>query len=87
MPSVDAPCEQVPSGFVVFDQLEEGSEAGSKTESRYELRLRSTGVVERGKFRVDCVVPAVISPTLNPLELANAELLTSQPLGNWLLAK
>jgi len=86
MPSVDAPCEQVPSGFVVFDQLE-GSKAGSKKESRYELRLRSTGVVERGKFRVDCVVPAAISPTLNPLELANAELLTSQPLGNWLLAK
>jgi len=36
-------------------------------------------------WTVSC--PAAISPTLNPLELANAELLTSQPLGNWLLAK
>jgi len=70
MPSVDAPCEQVPCGFVVFDQLEEGSEAGSKTESRYELRLRSTGVVERGKFTVDCVVPCGDQPHIESTRIS-----------------
>lgn len=52
-------CEQVPSGKIVFDHLENGSSAaGLKTEGHYELRLRGgTGVVERGNFKVDCLVP------------------------------
>ena len=38
--NANEPCEQVPSGHIVFDHLEEDSKAGSKTEGRYELRLR-----------------------------------------------
>jgi hypothetical protein len=49
-------CEQIPSGKIVFDHLENGSTAGLKTEGHYELELRS-GVVERGNFKVECVVP------------------------------
>lgn len=49
-------CEQVPSGKIVFDHLENGSTAGLKTEGHYELKLRS-GAVERGHFKVDCLVP------------------------------
>ena len=61
------PCEQVPSGQIVFDDLEEGSKAGSKTEGRYELRLRGgTGIVERGKFIVDCVVPCSEQSNVEP---------------------
>jgi hypothetical protein len=55
--STDEPCEQVLSGEIVFDQLEEGSKAGSKTEGRYELTLRGGAGVERGKFTVHCAVP------------------------------
>jgi len=49
-------CEQIPSGKIVIDHLENGSTAGLKTEGHYELRLRS-GAVERGNFKVDCVLP------------------------------
>jgi hypothetical protein len=64
--SANKPCEQVPSGHIVFDQLEEGAKAGSKTDGRYELRLRGTGVIERGKFTVDCVVPCSDQPNIEP---------------------
>jgi hypothetical protein len=57
-PSANEPCEQFVSGKIVFDHLENGSTARSKTEGRYELRLRGgAGVVERGNFKVDCVLP------------------------------
>lgn len=57
-PSASEPCEQFLSGKIVFDHLKNGSTAGSKTEGRYELRLRGGGgVVERGNFKVGCVLP------------------------------
>ena len=52
-PSAKEPCEQIPSGRVVFDHLE-GQTAGLKTEGHYELRTRRD-TVEKGSFRVDCV--------------------------------
>jgi len=57
--SADEPCEQVPSGIIVFDHLENGStEAGLESKGHYELRLRGgAGIVERGSFKVDCLVP------------------------------
>ena len=52
------PCEQIPSGVIVFDHLENGSIIESKTDGIYELKLRGgAGVVERGNFKVDCVLP------------------------------
>ena len=56
--TLQEPCEQIPSGVIVFDHLENGSIIESKTVGRYELRLRAgAGVVERGNFKVDCVLP------------------------------
>jgi len=57
--SADEPCEQIPSGVIVFDNLVNGStEAGLESKGHYELRLRGgAGVVERGSFKVDCLVP------------------------------
>ena len=55
--SAEEPCDQVPSGLIVFDNLENGS-IGLKTKGQYELRLRGGAeVVERGNFEVDCLVP------------------------------
>jgi len=56
-PSAKEPCEQIPSGRIVFDHLE-GQTAGLKTEGHYELRTRR-GTVEKGSFRVDCVAPCM----------------------------
>ena len=54
----EEPCEQVPSGKVVFEYLEDGSISESKTLGIYELRFRGgADVVERGKFTVDCILP------------------------------
>ena len=64
--SADVPCEQVLSGEIVFDQLEEDSKAGSKTEGRYELTLRGGAGVERGKFTVHCAVPCSDQPAIEP---------------------
>jgi hypothetical protein len=52
------PCEQIPSGVIVFDHLEKGSIIESHTVGRYEFKLRGgAAVVERGNFKVDCVLP------------------------------
>ena len=56
-PTAKEPCEQIPSGRIVFDHLE-GQTAGLKSEGHYELRTRS-GTVEKGGFRVDCVEPCM----------------------------
>ena len=51
------PCEQVPSGVIVFDYLGNAA-AGLQTKGHYELTLRGGAeVLERGNFKVECVVP------------------------------
>ena len=75
--SADVPCEQVLSGEIVFDQLEEDSKAGSKTEGRYELTLRGGAGVERGKFTVHCAVPCSEGASLG----GNIQSPRKKPLG------
>lgn len=50
--SAREPCEQIPSGKIVFDRLV-GPTADLKTEGHYQLRMRS-GKIEEGSFKVDC---------------------------------
>jgi len=49
-------CEQASSGNVVFDHLEDTSGKGIQTDGYYELKF-SSGRVESGLFKVDCIEP------------------------------